>query len=156
MISYIFFIILLVIAAILSILISVADFHRRIIPDAYLFPLMLIGLTLIAFYSFPITLQSAVIGGVFGYLMSAIIGAVFDYKLTKQNPDACAPIGMGDIKLLGVGGMWLGTNGLAIALIIACILGTLWAKSKNQKYIPFAPFFFIGGFLSFITNLFLL
>ncbi len=156
MISYIFFIILLVIAAILSILISVTDFRRRIIPDAYLFPLMLIGLTLIAFYSFPITLQSAVIGGAFGYLMSAIIGAVFDYKLTKQNPDACAPIGMGDIKLLGVGGMWLGTNGLAIALIIACILGTLWAKNKNQKYIPFAPFFFIGGFLSFITNLFLL
>ena len=156
MISYIFFIILLVIAAILSILISVTDFRRRIIPDAYLFPLMLIGLTLIAFYSFPITLQSAVNGGGFGYLMSAIIGAVFDYKLTKQNPDACAPIGMGDIKLLGVGGMWLGTNGLAIALIIACILGTLWAKNKNQKYIPFAPFFFIGGFLSFITNLFLL
>lgn len=156
MISYIFFIILLVMAAILSILISVTDFRRRIIPDAYLFPLMLIGLTLIAFYSFPITLQSAVIGGAFGYLMSAIIGAVFDYKLTKQNPDACAPIGMGDIKLLGVGGMWLGTNGLAIALIIACILGTLWAKNKNQKYIPFAPFFFIGGFLSFITNLFLL
>ena len=156
MISYIFFIILLVIAAILSILISITDFRRRIIPDAYLFPLMLIGLTLIAFFSFPITLQSAVIGGVFGYLMSAIIGAIFDYKLTKKTPDAMAPIGMGDIKLLGVGGMWLGTNGLAIALIIACILGALWGKHKNQKYIPFAPFFFIGGFLSFITNLFLL
>ena len=156
MISYIFFIILLVISVILSILISVADFRRRIIPDAYLFPLMLIGLTLIAFYSFPITLQSAVIGGAFGYLMSAIIGTAFDYKLSKKNPDALAPIGMGDIKLLGVGGIWLGTNGLAVALIVACILGVLWAKYKNQKYIPFAPFFFVGGFLSFIANLFLL
>ena len=117
---------------------------------------MLIGLTLIAFFSFPITFQSAVVGGVFGYLMSAIIGAIFDYKLTKKTPDAMPPIGMGDIKLLGVGGIWLGTNGLAVALVIACILGALWGKHKNQKYIPFAPFFFIGGFLSFITNLFLL
>ena len=133
MISYIFFIILLVIAAILSILISVTDFRRRIIPDAYLFPLMLIGLTLIAFYSFPITLQSAVIGGVFGYLMSAIIGAGFDYYMTAKNPDASAPIGMGDIKLLGVGGLWLGTNGLAIALIISCLLGILWSKHKHQN-----------------------
>ncbi len=156
MISYIFFIFLLVIAVILSILISVTDFRRRIIPDAYLFPLMLIGLTLIAFYSFPITLQSAVIGGAFGYLMSAIIGAGFDYYMTAKNPDASAPIGMGDIKLLGVGGLWLGTNGLAIALIISCLLGILWAKRKNQKYIPFAPFFFIGGFLSFIINIILL
>lgn len=156
MISYIFFIILLVIAAILSILISISDFRRRIIPDAYLFPLMLIGLTLIAFYSFPLSIQSAVIGGTFGYLMSAIIGTAFDYYITKKTPDASAPIGMGDIKLLGVGGIWLGTNGLAIALVIACVLGALWAKHKNQKYIPFAPFFFIGGFLSFITQLFLL
>ncbi len=156
MISYIFFIILLVTATILSILISITDFRRRIIPDAYLFPLMLIGLTLIAFFSFPITLQSAVVGGAFGYLMSAIIGAAFNYKITKKTPDAMAPIGMGDIKLLGVGGIWLGTNGLAVALVVACILGALWGKHKNQKYIPFAPFFFIGGFLSFITNLFLL
>ena len=156
MISYIFFIFLLVIAVILSILISVTDFRRRIIPDAYLFPLMLIGLTLIAFYSFPITLQSAVIGGAFSYLMSAIIGAGFDYYMTAKNPDASAPIGMGDIKLLGVGGLWLGTNGLAIALIISCLLGILWSKHKHQKYIPFAPFFFIGGFLSFIINIILL
>ena len=156
MISYIFFIFLLITAVILSILISVTDFRRRIIPDAYLFPLMLIGLTLIAFYSFPITLRSAVIGGAFGYLMSAIIGAVFDYHMTKKNPDASAPIGMGDIKLLGVGGLWLGTNGLAVSLIIACILGALWARHKNEKYIPFAPFFFIGGFLSFIINMILL
>ena len=156
MISYIFFIFLLIIATILSILISITDFRRRIIPDAYLFPLMLIGLTLIAFYSFPITLQSAVIGGAFGYLMSAIIGAGFNYYMTQKDSNTIAPIGMGDIKLLGVGGIWLGTNGLATALIIACILGAIWAKRKNQKYIPFAPFFFIGGFLSFIINLFLL
>ena len=152
MISYIFFIILLAFAAFLSIKISIADLRRRIIPDAYLFPLMLIGLTLISFYSFPTNIQTATIGAIFGYTMAAIIGITFE-KIKKSND---APIGMGDLKLLGVGGIWLGTNGLAIALIIACISGMIWSRQKQQKYIPFAPFFIFGGFLSFIINLFLL
>ena len=144
MISYIFFIILLAFAAFLSIKISIADLRRRIIPDAYLFPLMLIGLTLISFYSFPTNIQTATIGAIFGYTMAAIIGIIFEK--TKKSNDA--PIGMGDLKLLGVGGIWLGTNGLAIALIIACISGMIWSRQKQQKYIPFAPFFIFGGFLS--------
>ena len=152
MISYIFFIILLVLAAFLSIKISIADFHRRIIPDAYLFPLTLIGLILISFFSFPICIQTATIGATFGYLVASITGIAFE-KIKKTDQ---SPIGMGDIKLMGVGGIWLGTNGLAIALIIACIIGMIWAKYTQQKFIPFAPFFIFGGFLSFIINIFLL
>ena len=156
MISYIFFIILLLTALILSTLISIADFRRRIIPDAYLFPLMLIGLTNIAFFSHPITIQDAVIGGIFGYMLASVIGFLFDYFMRKKEPDAISPIGMGDIKLIGVGGLWLGVNGLAITLIIACITGAIWARTKKQKYIPFAPFFLLGGFLSFIGLYFLI
>lgn len=156
MFSYIFFAFLLASAATCAILISVSDFRRRIIPDAYLFPLMLIGLILIAFYSFPLPLPDAVIGASFGYIMSATIGWTFDAILHARNPKSDTPIGMGDIKLLGVGGLWLGVSGLSIALIVACILGVLWARHHNQRFIPFAPFFFIGGFLSLITNLFLL
>lgn len=152
MISHIFFIILLALAAFFSIKISIADFRRRIIPDAYLFPLMLIGLILVSFYSFPITIQHAVIGAVFGYSIALVTGIAFE-KIKKSDN---APIGMGDIKLMSVGGLWLGTNGLAIALIVACIIAIIWAKRKQQKFIPFAPFFLFGGFLSFIINLFLL
>ena len=156
MISHIFFIILLIISAILSVLISISDFRRRIIPDAYLFPLMLIGLILIGFYSFPIGIHSAIIGATFGYTMAMIIGWIFDTHMQRTNKNTDTPIGMGDIKLLGVGGLWLGTNGLAMALIVSCVLGALWARQNKQKFIPFAPFFFIGGFLSFIINLFLI
>jgi prepilin signal peptidase PulO-like enzyme (type II secretory pathway) len=156
MISYIFFIILLALAAFLALKISIADLRRRIIPDAYLFPLMLIGLILISFYSFPISLQNATIGATFGYLMALITGIIFEKSMTKNSELLQSPIGMGDIKLMGVGGLWLGVNGLGIALIIACVIGAIWAKNKKQKYIPFAPFFLFGGFLSFLTNLFLL
>lgn len=156
MISYIFFIFLIISAVLCSVLISIADLRRRIIPDAYLFPLMLCGLILITFYSFPISIQEAVIGATFGYIMSVLIGFIFDAILRKKNPKSDTPIGMGDIKLLGIGGLWLGIYGMSIALIIACISGAIWANINKQKYIPFAPFFLFGGFLSLITNIFLL
>ena len=156
MFSYIFFIILLALAIACCALISIADFRHRIIPDKYLFPLMLIGLILTSFYSFPISIHSAVIGASFGYILGLITGTIFERALSRKANQPHAPIGLGDIKLLGVGGLWLGLNGLGLALIIACLTGAVWAHRKHQRYIPFAPFFFIGGFLSFITNLFLL
>ncbi|MBR5625699.1 MAG: prepilin peptidase [Alphaproteobacteria bacterium] len=156
MIFNIFFIILLTCALILSVLISIADFRRRIIPDAYLFPLMLIGLAIVGFYSYPINIQTATIGAIFGYLLSSIVGFTFDYFMRKRDSNIISPIGMGDIKLIGVGGLWLGVNGLAYALIIACVVGAIWARIQKQKYVPFAPFFLFGGILSFIGLYFLL
>lgn len=156
MIFNIFFISLLVGAIACATLISVADFRRRIIPDAYLFPLMLIGLILITFFGFPISMRDAVIGATFGYAVSAIIGFAFDYFIRHRSPDATPPIGMGDIKLIGVGGLWLGPNGLSCALIIAGVTGAIWAHAKKQKFIPFAPFFLLGGILSLIGTIILL
>lgn len=156
MILNIFFWALLLGAFACTVQISITDFRHRIIPDIYLFPLMLIGLVLITFFGFPVGIQDAVIGATFGYLMAISIGYIFDYFIRKKNANSDTPIGMGDIKLIGVGGLWLGTSGLSIALIIACISGAIWARSKKQKYIPFAPFFIIGGILSLIGNLFLL
>ena len=155
MIFDIFFYLLITMAIVLAVMISLADLRRRIIPDAYLFPLMLIGLILTTFYSFPTDISNAVIGATFGYIMATIIGILFD-KLHKNKNTPYPPIGMGDIKLIGVGGLWLGTNGLGLALIFACLIGAIWARFNHQKYIPFAPFFLIGGFLSFLTGLFLL
>ncbi len=156
MISDIFFIILLAFSGFFALKISIADFRRRIIPDAYLFPLLLTGLILISFYSFPISIQNATLGATFGYILGATVGIVFEYFLRNQDTKNTPPIGMGDIKLLGVGGLWLGTNGLAISLIFACISGYIWAHLHRQRFIPFAPFFIFGGFLSFIINLFLI
>ena len=144
------------IAAYCAIQISIHDFRCRIIPDKYLFPLMLIGLLMITFFPFPVSLPDAVIAATFGYIMTATIGAAFDHKLQQKSPDATPPIGMGDIKLIGVGGLWLGTAGLSVALIIACILGAIWAHKHKQKYIPFGPFFITAGFLSFIATIFLI
>jgi len=53
-------------------------------------------------------------------------------------------IGFGDIKLLAVGGIWLGTSGLSVAVITACVLGVVWAVIRKKRFVPFAPFFIVG------------
>lgn len=156
MIFYILFSVLLIIGLYCAFQISVADFRRRIIPDAYLFPLMLIGLALVTFYEWPLGIYDATIGALFGYILSSVVGFIFDYFLRRRVSDAPAPIGMGDIKLMGVGGLWLGTTGLSVALIIACITGAIWARRKHARFIPFGPFFIFGGILYLISRLFLI
>lgn len=136
--------------------ISTTDLKRRIIPDAYLFPLMLIGLVITVFFPWICTPKMSVLGGVFGYGLGALVGYIFDRAAQKNNPKSPAPIGMGDIKLLGVGGIWLGPTGLSIALILACISGAIWSYVRHQRYIPFAPFFICGGILALLSMSFLL
>jgi len=136
--------------------IGVADMRRRIIPDAYLFPLLIIGMVLATFFPWPFGPEVGVIGMAFGYMLAATVGAIFDRIIQKNNPTPNSPIGMGDIKLIAVGGMFLGPTGLAIALAVACVFGAVWAHRKKQKFIPFAPFFIAGGILSWITIAFLI
>ena len=158
MIYNIFFIVLLAVAAICAWRICVADWRRRIIPDAYLFPLLLIGLAITHFFPWPTSPADGVIAAIFGYALAACVGFIFDVRQRHQNKSnvAPAPIGMGDIKLMAAGGIWLGTAGLAVALIVACVAGIIWGLRRKQIYIPFAPFFIIGGILSLITMVFLI
>ena len=101
-------------------------------------------------------IESGAVGMAFGYMLAAVVVLIFDKILTHKDPNAESPIGMGDIKLISVGGLWCGPTGLAIALVLACAFGATWAYRKKQKFIPFAPFFVIGGFLSLITITFLI
>lgn len=135
--------------------ISVADWRRRIIPDVYLFPLLLSGLVITVFFPWPGTIAESIIAATFGYLLAFLTGFIFE-KTNHKNKNAISPIGFGDVKLITTGGIWLGTVGLATALIISCISGIIWGKYKKQKFIPFAPFFILGGILALLANSFLL
>ena len=140
-----------------AIAISVADFRRRIIPDAYLVPLFLIGLVIVNIIpNWVCTPRASAIGAFTGYALGATVGYVFDFIRRRKNSDADSPIGMGDIKLLATGGIWLGPNGLAIALALSCIFGGIWSKINRQQFIPFAPFFVAGAILALIASVFLL
>jgi len=156
MIFYLFWLTIFATAIVCTYKISATDFRRRIIPDAYLCPLFLTGLITTTFFPrWFIDITTGVIGAVLGYALGAIIGIIFEQIINKKNKKAPAPIGMGDIKLLATGGIWLGTNGLAFALIVSCIIGGIWGVRKKQHFIPFAPFFVIGAILALITMAFL-
>lgn len=130
--------------------ISITDFKRRIIPDIYLYPLTLIGLLFIQ-YSLITDYYQSSIASIIGYGLGILIGFIF------KNKSEDTPIGMGDIKLLACGGIWLGINGLAIAIVISSMFAIIWGIVKKQKYIPYAPFFFSGSIISYlISYLFLL
>jgi leader peptidase (prepilin peptidase)/N-methyltransferase len=153
MIYYIFFSVILLGAIFCAIRMATNDFKRRIIPDVYLFPFLFAGLLITTFFKWPVSVADSVIGGAMGYCMGLVVGFIFEkIKKNQKYP----PIGMGDIKLLGAGGIWLGTMGLAIAMFCACILSVIWGQRNKQKYIPFAPFFLMGGFLSLIIIQFLI
>jgi leader peptidase (prepilin peptidase)/N-methyltransferase len=66
-------------------------------------------------------------------------------------------IGGGDVKLAAVLGLWVGMERLAVALLVAVVLGGLVAgvlllmRSKGRKdTIPFAPFLCLGAALSLV------
>ena len=153
MIYYIFFSCVLIGAIYCAIRMATADLQRRIIPDVYLFPFLFAGLLTAAFFPWPITVSDSVVGGAMGYCIGLIVGFIFGkIKKDKKYP----PIGMGDIKLLGAGGIWFGTLGLSIAMVLSCVLAYIWNWKRKDEYIPFAPFFLVGGFLSLIIIQFLI
>jgi len=153
MIYYIFFSLVLIGAIYCAVRMATADFRHKIIPDVYLFPFLFAGLLTATFFPWPITISDSVVGGAMGYCLGLIVGFVFE-KLKKNQK--YPPIGMGDIKLLGAGGIWFGTLGLSIAMVVSCVLAYIWNLRHHEKYIPFAPFFLTGGILSLIIILFLI
>jgi len=145
---------LLALALILALLMSIVDWRERLIPDIYLFPFMLIGMLLVALGTLPWTTPVySAIAGLFAYFLTFGINQLFKMRNQKIHNKkrivhGLDAIGMGDIKLLGAGGIWLGVAGLPAAVIVACVIGYVWGVRNKERFVPFAPFFFVGALVS--------
>jgi prepilin signal peptidase PulO-like enzyme (type II secretory pathway) len=102
---------------------------KRLIPDVWLWPLLLSGMYANGGNS------ENIIAAIAGYCA----GFALMWAFWKKNA-----LGFGDVKLLAVAGLWLGINGLSVAVVAACVLGIIWGLVKKRKYVPFAPFLFAG------------
>lgn len=134
----------LVLATTLSIM-SAIDLMSQRLPDVLTLLLLLAGLALAALGGKDALVwhaASALIGGLSLY----VIGWLY---LHYRGIDG---LGLGDAKLFAAAGAWVGAEGLATALLIACgsaLVATLaWkqvdSRVDGQSAIAFGPFLAIG------------
>ena len=127
-----------------AMLIAVAgiDLDHRIIPNKILLPAAIWGLAAtIAFR--PDNVDDALIAG--GIAFSALLLAALIYP---------AGMGMGDVKLAGVMGIYLG-SGVAPAMLAAFLAGSVVGlaiiaregRDARKKGVPFGPFLAFGGLI---------
>lgn len=143
---------LLLIAFILLTILYVVDLKTMYLPDKYVFPYAVCGIgfhTLTAFQMLSPT--GMIAGGLLGFGLLFMV-RYFGTLYYKQEA-----MGLGDVKLYGAAGLWLGPLMLAYALSIGAfcvvlhgILVAIANKKKNGKFtlkrlkIPAGPGFIVG------------
>lgn len=126
---------------------AVIDFETGFLPDAITLPLALIGLAVNAWAGLFATWQAALIGAVAGYAVFWLIAEIF-YRLRGVEG-----LGLGDAKLLGALGAWMGWQTLPAIVFIGSIIGLVLAltmrasgrKISAQTALPFGPALAISG-----------
>lgn len=123
----------------LLLVLAIIDFRRLWLPDVLIYLLLWLGLLVNCFYLFA-TPVDAIIGAVAGYSSLWLLAFCFQ-KITGR-----AGIGQGDFKLLACTGAWLGFSALPNLLLVAALLGLLFAfglmllsKWQKGKAIAFGP-----------------
>ncbi|MBR5914559.1 MAG: prepilin peptidase [Selenomonadaceae bacterium] len=126
-------------------LIIFTDFEQYVIFDKMLIPFAIIGVVATIHLNLPIIdrIVAAVIGGGIFLLMVMLTGG----------------IGGGDIKLVAVLGIWLGTENLLNVVLIASIVGGICAgimiltKIKGRKsYFAYGPYFALAAIFIIFSN----
>lgn len=104
----------------LLVTLAVLDWRHFWLPDALTLPLVFLGLT-IGLWSTDAMLADRVIGAVAGY--GALLAISTAYRLLRGRDG----LGLGDAKLLGALGAWLGWQALPFLLLIAALIGLIVA-----------------------------
>ena len=132
-----------------AMLIAVAniDLEHRIVPNKILLPMAVWGVGATALVR-PDFLPEALIAGAAAF--TALLLAALAHP---------GGMGMGDVKLAGVMGLYLGAA-IAPALLAAFLLGSLvgvamlarHGASARKQGVPFAPFMALGGLLGLLAG----
>ena len=113
---------------------SLVDLRERRLPDWLTIPLAAFGLALAAWRTGEVP-RPELIGAGSGFLLFWALGEAH-YRLRGTEG-----LGIGDAKLLGAAGAWLGWRDLPLVILIAA-LGALAAAAAGrlrQQEIPFGP-----------------
>lgn len=123
---------------------AVSDIRQQVIFDKQLALLSVLGIA------------ASMTGGIksWDFLVAAIAGGVAFLVLAVCTRGG---IGGGDIKLIAVIGLWLGTDRLLITAVAGVVAGGIGAalllltKRKNRKdYFPYGPYFAVVSVVIFL------
>ena len=119
---------------------SFIDFDKMLLPDEITQPFLWLGLVINTVDGF-VTVKSAVIGAVLGYL--SLWSVYWGFKLITGKEG----MGYGDFKLMAVIGAWFGYQMLPLAVLMSALVGAvigitykIVVKASASKPIPFGPY----------------
>jgi leader peptidase (prepilin peptidase)/N-methyltransferase len=124
------------------------DLETQLLPDNITLPLVWLGLLFNLNQEFT-SIESAVLGAVFGYLILWSVYWLFKITTNKEG------MGYGDFKMLAAIGAWLGWAVLPLVMLIssltASIVGItliLLKKQDRATAIPFGPYLALAGLIA--------
>lgn len=137
------------------IILSYVDYKKNIIPNSLIF--ILLGARLIFLVIECILYKDLIKSILFSYFLGFIVGLMVFLlsSLIIKNS-----IGMGDVKLMGIIGFYVGIKDLfscmLLSLILCLIVGSiliLFKKMNSKDYIAFAPFLALGTIITLLFKL---
>jgi leader peptidase (prepilin peptidase)/N-methyltransferase len=128
--------------------ITLIDLDHRIIPNRITGPAAIVALVVIAALDTDFLLEAVI---------SAVAGGGFFFIAAVLYPRG---MGMGDVKLAGVLGLYLGravAPAILIALVAGVILGAAIIARKGavegrKTAVPFGPFLALGGIVAYFVG----
>jgi leader peptidase (prepilin peptidase)/N-methyltransferase len=122
------------------VVLTAIDLDHQLLPDSLTLPLVWIGLLLNIDSTF-VSLESAVLGAVFGYLCLWSVFWLFKIVTGKEG------MGHGDFKLLAALGAWFGLAALPTIVLLSSVVGAVLGialivtgKQGRETPMPFGPF----------------
>ena len=128
--------------------ITFIDLDHRIIPNKITLPAAIVGVVLLVVIK-PDDITE--------YLLAGLLAALFFFLAWIAYP---AGMGMGDVKLAGVMGLYLG-RAVAPAVMAGMLLGTIigvaimarkGVKEGRKTAVPFGPFLALGGLIGLFAG----
>ena len=136
----------MLITAVLVVLTTI-DLDHHLLPDSLTLPLLWVGLLLNIDNTF-VSLESAVLGAVFGYLCLWSVFWLFKIVTGKEG------MGYGDFKLLAALGAWFGVSALPTIVLLSSVVGAVLGialivtgKQGRETPMPFGPFLAGAGLI---------
>lgn len=137
----------------LLICLCVIDLKHRLLPNKLVFPFFLLGIVFHFSIGFEyISWHDMALGGLIG------AGSLYAIRLVANWHYKTDTLGLGDVKLMGAAGVWLGPYSIPLALAIGAVAGlihglsyaaAIFVKEKSwpnftKLSIPAGPGFAVG------------